>query len=87
MGRNNGILLPGQGMPAPVGQMMISSPFNDIQLVAFLAAEVHGHAGCHTVESAVEKAIELVAMSIVKMEGGIGLQNAIRRIKEQPLAG
>lgn len=61
MNGRNGIHLPG---PQPAGPaMVISTPFNDIQLVALVAAQLLGHQTSKDHAEAVRDAQELVAQA------------------------
>ena len=67
MGR---IFTPGNGQaPEMPGTLQVSTPFNDLQLVALMAAHLMEHSSDRPAE-AVALAIELVAESIIQVQGG-----------------
>lgn len=70
----NGQLLRAMQAQAPQqGPTVIAAPFNDLQLVAMIAAHQHGM----TPKDAVARAMDLVAETIVQFDGGAAIAQKI----------
>lgn len=65
--------------PAQQGPTVIAAPFNDVQLVAMIAAQQHGM----TPREAVARALDIVTEAVVQFDGGAALAQKINVRKSE----